>query len=198
MLLLYDSYEYLCTTCSTKVLGESTAVSGSLQMPRTILTILLPMMAGAWVGKKTQNIWKAMVVATLAVAVPLLVLGFTNTSTPVIVYFVAIAITGIAESFRAVAITPAAQATLKPEELGVGTSLVNFVNSLSGLMAAAILGLAYDMNTAGNTESITHITSGLNTVFLITAILSFIGFAIVILVVRKQLNEKAKLAEESK
>ena len=181
-----------------KVLGESTAVSGSLQMPRTILTILLPMMAGAWVGKKTQNIWKAMVVATLAVAIPLLILGFTNTSTPVIVYFVAIAVTGIAESFRAVAITPAAQATLKPEELGVGTSLVNFVNSLSGLMAAAILGLAYDMNTAGNTESIVHITSGVNTVFLIASILSFIGFTIVILMVRKQINERAKIAEESK
>ena len=175
-----------------KVLGQSVAVSGSLQMPRTIITILLPMAAGAWVGKKTQNTWKAMVIATLLVGVPFLVLGFTKQSTPVMIYFVALAATGIAESFRAVSITPAAQATLAPEDLGVGTSLVNFTNSLSGLIAAALFGLAYDMNTSGNAESIVNITSGINTVFLLASVISFIGLAIVLLVVRKQVNERVK------
>lgn len=180
-----------------KVLGQSTAVSGSLQMPRTIITILLPMAAGAWVGKKTQNTWKAMFVATSLVAVSFLVLGFTSTSTPVVLYFVALAITGIAESFRAVSITPAAQATLAPQDLGVGTSLVNFTNSLSGLIAAALFGLAYDINTSGNTESLTHITSGINTVFLMASLVSFIGLAIVLLVVRKQVNERAKESKKT-
>ena len=181
-----------------KILGESMAVSGSLQMPRTILTIILPVIAGTWVSKKTQNVWKAMAISTLTVAAAFLVLGFTNPSTPVMVYFVALAVTGISESLRAVSLLPTAQSTLKPEELGVGTSLVNFINSLSGLMAATILGLAYDINTAGNTESIAHITSGVNTVFLIVSVLSFIGLAVVVLLVRKQVNEKAKLEEESK
>ena len=175
-----------------KVLGQSVAVSGSLQMPRTIITILLPMAAGAWVGKKTQNTWKAMVIATLLVGVAFLALGFTKQSTPVMIYFVALAATGIAESFRAVSITPAAQATLAPEDLGVGTSLVNFTNSLSGLIAAALFGLAYDMNTSGNAESIVNITSGINTVFLLASVISFIGLAIVLLVVRKQVNERVK------
>ena len=175
-----------------KVLGQSVAVSGSLQMPRTIITILLPMAAGAWVGKKTQNTWKAMVIATLLVGVPFLALGFTKQSTQVMIYFVALAATGIAESFRAVSITPAAQATLDPEDLGVGTSLVNFTNSLSGLIAAALFGLAYDMNTSGNAESIVNITSGINTVFLLASVISFIGLAIVLLVVRKQVNERVK------
>ena len=58
-----------------------------------------------------------MVIATLLVGVPLAVLGFTTTNTSVMIYFVAIAITGIAESFRAVSITPAAQATLEQKEL---------------------------------------------------------------------------------
>jgi MFS family permease len=64
-----------------KVLGQSTAVSGSLQMPRTIITILLPMAAGAWVGKKAQNSWKAMSIATTIVGVAFLVLGLTTTTT---------------------------------------------------------------------------------------------------------------------
>ena len=100
-------------------------------MPRTIITIFLPTMAGVWVGKKASNAWKAMVVGTLFVAVPMAVMGFTTPSTSIIIYFVALTITGIAESYRSVAITPSAQATLQPADMGVGTSLVNFVNSLA-------------------------------------------------------------------
>ena len=180
-----------------KVLGASTTVSGSLQMPRTIITIVAPMVAGAWVGKKTQNTWKAMMISTLIIGISLLTMGFTTTSTPVMVYFVAIAATGIAESFRAVSITPAAQATLAPKDLGVGTSLVNFVNSLASLIAAAVLGLAYDMQTSANPEYIANITSGINSVFLISSIVGFIGLAIVLLVVRKQFEEKSKTFEKT-
>ena len=175
-----------------KVLGGSTAISGSLQMPRTIITIILPMIAGAWVAKKSQNTWKALSIAMIAVAVPFLVLGFTTTSTPVIVYFITLSLTGIAESFRAVAMMPAAQSTLSAQELGIGTSLVNFVNSLSGLIAATIFGMAYDINTAANPESIANITLGVNTVFLMASVIAFIGFALVVLVVRKQMNKRIK------
>ena len=94
----------------------------ALQMPRTIITIFLPTMAGVWVGKKASNAWKAMVVGTLFVAVPMAVMGFTTPSTSIIIYFVALTITGI-ESYRSVAITPSAQATLQPADMGVGTSL---------------------------------------------------------------------------
>ena len=177
-----------------KVIGSSTAVSGALQMPRTIITIVLPLIAGALVGKKAQNVWKSMVIATLLVGVPLAVLGFTTTNTSVMIYFVAIAITGIAESFRAVSITPAAQATLEQKELGVGTSLVNFVNSLSGLIAAAVFGIAYDINTKADPQSVSNIAAGVNSVFLISALVSIVGLAIVLLVVRKQMNAQAKAA----
>ena len=175
-----------------KVIGGSTAISGALQMPRTGITILLPAVAGIWVGKKTQNTWKAMMIATLLVGVPFLVLGFTTTSTPILIYFVALAMTGVAESFRAVAITPSAQATLSPQDLGVGTSLVNFANSLSGVISASIFGIAYDMNTSANPENIANIASGVNLVFLITSVVSFIGLAVVILIVRKQVNSKVE------
>ena len=173
-----------------KIMGASTTVAGSLQFPRTIITIVAPMIAGAWVAKKYSNNWKAMMIATAILTASCVVLGFTSTGTSVIIYFAAIAATGIAESFRAVAITPAAQTTLKPEDLGVGTSLVNFVNSLSSLIAAAVLGLAYDMNTAADAANVANITRGINSVFLICAIVSAIGLAVVLLVVRKQSNKR--------
>ena len=113
-----------------RVMGASTSAAGALQMPRT--------MAGVWVGKKASNAWKAMVVGTLFVAVPMAVMGFTTPSTSIIIYFVALTITGIAESYRSVSITPSAQATLQPADMGVGTSLVNFVNSLANNCSSSI------------------------------------------------------------
>ncbi len=44
-----------------QVMGKSASIAGSLQMPRTLLTIIVPIIAGTWVGKKTSNMWKAMV-----------------------------------------------------------------------------------------------------------------------------------------
>ena len=172
------------------VLGKSSATAGSLQLPRTIITLLLPIFAGAWVGKSIKNIWKAIGIATLLVALPLLAMSFTGQNTNVLLYFVAISITGIAESFRSVSITPAAQSALERKDLGVGTSLVNFVNTLSGLIAAAVFGVAYDINTKANPNDVGNIISGINSIFLIYAIVSFIGFILAIFVVRKLIEVK--------
>ena len=47
--------------------------------------------------------------------------------TSIIIYFVALTITGIAESYRSVSITPSAQATLQPEDVGVGKSNQTYI-----------------------------------------------------------------------
>lgn len=170
------------------VLNKSTSIAGALQLPRTIIIILLPILAGTWVGKKQDNIWKSIAISTLMVSIPLFLISFTNKNTNVILYFIAISLTGIAESFRSVSITPTAQATLSQKDLGVGTSMVNFVNSLSGLISAAIFGVAYDIQTKSNPNDINNIISGINSIFLISAIISLLGFIIVFFIVRKQIE----------
>lgn len=173
-----------------KVMGASTSAAGALQMPRTIITIFLPTIAGVWVGKKASNAWKAMVVGTLFVAVPMAVMGFTTPSTSIIIYFVALAITGIAESYRSVAITPSAQATLQPADMGVGTSLVNFVNSLATTIAAAVFGAAYNLSTAADPTNVAYIQNGVDSVFRLAAIVAVIGLVLVIFVVRPKMTAK--------
>lgn len=173
-----------------KVMGAPTSAAGALQMPRTIITIFLPTMAGVWVGKKASNAWKAMVVGTLFVAVPMAVMGFTTPSTSIIIYFVALTITGIAESCRSVAITPSAQATLQPADMGVGTSLVNFVNSLANTIAATVFGVAYNLSTAADPTNVANIQNGVNSVFRLAAIVAVIGLVLVIFVVRPKMTAK--------
>ena len=173
-----------------KVMNSSTTLAGALQMPRTLITILLPTIAGTWVGKKSGNSWKAMVIGTSLAAIPMAMMGFTTSSTPIMLYFVALTITGVAESFRSVSITPAAQATLQPEDMGVGTSLVNFVNSLAGTISAAVGGVAYNINIASDPDNIVNIQNGVNAVYWLTAIVSVIGLIIVLFVVKPQMTKK--------
>ena len=173
-----------------QIMGKSASVAGALQMPRTILTIIIPIIAGTWVGKKTSNMWKAMVAATALTGIPMLVMGFTTPATSIVIYFVALAFTGIAESFRSVSITPAAQLILDPQDIGIGTSFVNFFNSLSGTIAATIFAVAYNMNTAADPTNVELIQNGVNAVFWVAAIVGLVGLAIVILFVRPQMSDK--------
>jgi MFS family permease len=177
---------------SMQVMGSSTSIAGALQMPRTIITIVLPTIAGAWVGKKSSNAWKAMAISTLLAALPMAVMGFTTPSTSVMLYFIALAVTGISESFRAVSITPSAQAALSAQDMGVGTSLVNFVNSLALTISGAICGVAYNLKIAADSTSVQNIQSGVNSVFMLSAVVSIIGFLIVIFVVKPLMTNKEK------
>ena len=179
------------------VIGTSTATAGSLQFPRTIVTMFLPVIAGAWVGKKKVNMWKAMAIATLLSGVPMLTMGFTTQSASyVIVYFVALTITGIAESYRGVSITPAAQACLKTEDIGVGTALVNFANSLAGSLAAALYGTIYGGFTAADATNVDLMQKGVNAVFLTAGIITMVGFILVIFWVKPMLEKE--VAQEVK
>ena len=174
-----------------RVMGAPTSVAGALQMPRTIVTILLPTIAGAWVGKKAGNAWKAMAIGTGFVAIPMAVMAvMTNSGASIAIYFVALTITGIAESFRAVSITPTAQGMLAPEDMGVGTALVNFANSLAGTIAAAVFAVAYNANTASDPTNAALIQSGVKSVFCTAAVVAVIGLLLVLFVVKPQMSKK--------
>mgnify|MGYP002322641187 CR=1 FL=1 len=169
-----------------QVMKASASLTGALQMPRTIL----PTIAGVWVGKKTANAWKAMVVGTVFVAIPMLMMAFTTPSTSIILYFAALTITGIAESFRAVSITPSAQSALEPHDMGVGTSLVNFANSLAQTISAAVFAVAYNACTASDPTNTTLIKNGVNAVFVVAAVVTVAGFILVVTVIRPLMDEK--------
>lgn len=172
------------------IMGVSTVVAGSLQLPRTIITMFLPVIAGVWVGKKKAHLWKAMALATAFAAFPMLIMGITTAGTSVLLYFVALAATGIAESYRGVSVTPAAQGCLKVEDMGVGTALVNFANALSGSIAAAIFGVVYNAYTVEDVNNIENITNGVNGVFRTAGIVSLVGLLLVIFWVKPMLEKK--------
>ena len=180
-----------------EVIKTSVALSGSLQLPKTLLTMFLPALAGVWMAKKKSRMWKSMFIATALFAIPLLAMGFTvQAGWYIIVYFVVITISGIAESFRGISFTPAAQSVLKPEDIGIGTSMINFANSLSASIAAAIYSAIYGMCTAAGVTADT-VQKGVNGVFLTAGIVTVVGVVIVLTMVRPML-EKESQAEAAK
>lgn len=167
----------------------NTTILGALTTPRTVVTVLLPTFAGVWITGKAGRKWKAIAIATLFAAVPMAVMGFTTPATLIMLYFVMITITGIAESFRGVTCTAVAQEELTPDQMSTGTAMINFVNSLSGSVASAVYAVGY--NTAIKaTPGVQGYQNGANTVFRTAAIVLFIGFLITIFVVRPMLNKK--------
>ena len=173
-----------------QVMGASTAVAGALQFPRTIITMFLPVIAGAWVAKNKENIWKALAITTAFVAFPMLIMGFASPKTSILLYFIPLAVTGIAESYRGVSITPGAQACVKAEDIGLGTALINFANSLSSSLAAAIYGVVYNTFTYPDPTNVNNITAGVNGVFLLAGAVSFVGFILVLVWVRPLIKRK--------
>jgi len=166
-----------------QIMGASAAAAGSLQLPRTILTMILPAAAGVWVSRRKKNFWIAMALASGLTAAAYVPLCFTSPDTSLMVYMAALALTGIAESFRAVSVTTAAQASLPPENLGIGTSLITFANSLSGLVAAAVYGVIHGMNP-------NSLQAGINGIHLFTVLISVAGLLIVLFPVRKALDRE--------
>lgn len=167
-----------------QVLGGSTTVSGTLQLPRTIITMFLPIIAGIWVGKKKDNFWKGMAVSAILVAISFIPLSFTSSNTSIALYIIMISITGIAESLRGVTVTAAAQGTLEQKDMGVGTALVNFGNAVSGLISAAVCGVLFDSN-------INNINVGINLTFIASVISALLGLFIILFFVRRYMKKES-------
>lgn len=174
-----------------QVIKASTTASGSLQIPRTIITLFLPALLGLWIVKKRSRTVAALAMAGLFILIPFAGLTFIGPSMPVWFVMAMIALTGISESFRSVSITPAAQALLEPRDLGIGTSLLAFINALSGAIASSVYGIAYDVLRTAN-EGIHGVTMGLDTVFLLSAAIGLICVLLVLFVFRPLYNARHK------
>lgn len=174
------------TFVAMDVLGVSATLAGTLTIPRTIITLILPAMIGVWVTKKKSNSWLAMAIATALLVVGFAPLLLISPTMPIMIFFIAFSVTGVSESFRAVSTLPAAQATLVPSQLANGTSLVSFVNTLAPVLSATVSGAVF--NAAGGDTAL-----GMRNIVIATMIVSAIGFALVVFYVRpKQMARYAK------
>ena len=153
--------------------------------------MLLPTLTGVWVGKKAGNSWKAIALGTGIISLGLIPVLSISESTPIMLLYISFAATGIAESFRSVSVTPAAQKLLEPEQLATGTALLNFVNTLATVFAAAMGGSLLGAAKGDN-------ILGIKLIFGSAIIIAAIGFLLTVFYIRpKQLKKISKVNLEN-
>lgn len=162
------------STAAYELLNANSQIVGLFPLPRTILTILLPVAVGAWAGKKQSNLWKSILMATVTMTIAFIPLMFLSTSSSVLLFFFTFAMCGISEPFRAVSITPAAQQNLSSEELAAGTALINFGNSLSSVISASFATYLYGISN--------NPATGFRLVFTMLTVIAFAGIIITLFI----------------
>ncbi len=172
------------------ILKKGTTLAGALQLPRTIVMLFLPLLAGAWVGKKRERMWTALLITTGFIALPMFMMGFVTQKSSVLMYFIPLTITAVSDSFRGASVTPGAQECLDAQDIGVGTSVINFVNALSGSLAAAFYGLAYDAYVLKDLENVDALTKGIHAVFFLAGSVSLLGFLYVLFRMKTLLKQR--------
>ena len=75
--------------------------------------------------------------------------------------------------------------------MGIGTSLVNFANSLSGTIAVAVFAVAYNASTSADPTNVALIQNGVKSVFWTAAVVTLIGLLLVIFIVKPEMSKKA-------
>ncbi|WP_323088317.1 MFS transporter [Allobaculum sp. JKK-2023] len=172
------------------------SVIGIFQLPRTIVQLILPSFIGIWL---TKNIAKrtatSLSITGICLGVCFTFLVWFGVHMPVWFVIVCITLTGIADSFRAVSTTPAAQQLLTKADIGIGTSLVGFAISLSNVISACVDGFAWDSLRLAH-EGIGGLTEGADTIFLIAAVTGYLTFILAFFVYRVMVNKRNKAAEK--
>lgn len=165
------------------VMGMSAAASGSALLPRSITNLIFPVFCGAWVAKnQKERSWKALFITGILIAGGNAMLGFNTPNTTIMVFFVGLGITGIAEAFKQSALTPIVQSTLTAQNMGSGMSLNTMMGSMGSAISTCIFGMIYGSITP-DPNVIPDLTRGTNTVFLAAAIsglfVSLISFLLI-------------------
>ena len=180
-----------------QLMNGSAAESGSLQIPRAIVTILLPGFIGAWVVRRSGRMWKAMAIAAALIFIPFVGMVFIGPNMPIWFVMALLALNGVGDCFRSVSVTPAAQAQLKPSDMGIGTSLMSFVTSLASVFASCVYGMVYD-GLSKATPGLRGQIDGLDTVFLIAAGTGLLALILVVFVYRPMIRKQQQEASMAK
>lgn len=120
----------------------SATVSGTLALPKTFATIILPAVFGAWVAKdSSKRLKRALILAGTGVGVGCVILGIgSTTSIAVILIFVSMVFLGVGESFYFVSQLPQLKSMLPADQIGSGISINTFLSTFSLAVYGAIFG----------------------------------------------------------
>jgi len=175
----------------TVVLGLSATMSGTVQLPRSIINMIAPLFLGAWVAKNSkQRNWISLFSAGVIAAVGCLMMSFVSPVTPLWIFYVAIGITGLTESLKSVSLTPSIQANLTKENMASGGAMISFAGTFASTIGSVVLGLVFD-TICPDASNVANLNKATNAVFIVCVISSLIVALLALLCVRPKKEVRA-------
>jgi MFS family permease len=163
-----------------RVMGVSQGVSGTVLVARAITNIAFPTIIAAWAVKNLDTrIWKTLLLCGLAISIAFFMVWNTSQTTSLAIYFAAFAFLGLSESCKAAVITPFIQSVVEQKDMGAATSLNSFFGAAGSNLAGCFAGLTYNA-LVPDPRNISELQSGINKLFIITAIT---GICIILLAI---------------
>jgi|GEM_PF-1921255 len=132
---------YIPILCQS-VIGTTASVSGLVTLPKAIVTMIMPGFIAAWLVIKQGRHWVILVGSGLFVLIPALALAF-NSSTSTSVFFVItmVALVGVADSCKGVALNNYAQSQLALDDVPQGIGLLGLISTIAAVIGSAIFGM---------------------------------------------------------
>lgn len=171
------------------VMGQSAAISGMVSMPRTILNVIMPTFCGAWAAKNMKNrCWQGLFIAGLMVVIGMVICGVVSASSPIILVYIGLGFTGIAESFKGATQTPALTAAVSRDEIGSAISLNSMMGSMGSAISTAVFGVIHSTICA-DTADLVALNSANQTVFMASAASGVLVCVLAFIFVRKMAQQ---------
>lgn len=175
-----------------QVMQASVTMSGLLQLPRSIIAIIAPLIIGTWIAKKPTRCWTGIQGCLLLLTLSFIPMCFIGPSTSVVLLIALVGVTGIADSLRTPAISPLVQGLLEPKDIGIGIGLCSFFGTFSTLIASAVCGALFNIGLSQG-----DMAKGVNMGAMVVVAISAIGFLLVTIVnVRQNKQVQAKPIEQ--
>lgn len=126
------------------VLGLSTGVTGSFQLPRTIICIIAPIVCAAVLKKSPRAFRSYLAISAVITITSFVLLIIPGSGSNITMIYIALAITGIGEGFKNISSNPLAITTLEPQNIGIGIALMSSMGSIGAQVSAAIIGMVFN------------------------------------------------------
>lgn len=167
-----------------KIMNLSSTVTGMFTLPRSVLCVILPAIIAVWVNNRGDRLRISQIISCVTVVIAFAGLSMTGPSTPMLVPFLLLAITGIGEGYRAVASNPLLVKQLESKDMGIGIALNTTIGTVISTVVSAGIGAVYTR------ISVTSLGGALRMVYILTTALAVFCVVVAVVTLKDLRQEK--------
>lgn len=151
------------------LMGLPAAMTGFFTLPRTILSIIVPIAFAVWANKSAQNMRRGLLYSSILVTVPFVAFGIMGKNMPVWLPFLLLGLTGFSEGLKGLSSNPLIVRVVEPKDISISIAMMNTATTVFTTISTAILTAVY------NIQADTNLPGALTSAYFTTAAFGLIA-----------------------